>query len=72
MVFHLALWYSGCMKKRIPVSELKKYYEVFGNDPKDLRYVTHAYKDHNNAYYAYMPLAKDAFKNAVYSFNSAV
>lgn len=59
-------------KKRIPVAELKEYYRLSGNDPNDLRLVKHAYKDHNGSYYAYLPLAKDAFKNAVYSFSTTV
>ena len=58
-------------KKRIPVAELKEYYRLSGNNPNDLRLVTHAYKDHNGSYYAYMPLHEDAFKHSVYSFNTA-
>ena len=57
------------MKKRISVDELKKYYAMFG-DPTDLRFVTHAYKDHMNQYYCYIPIAEDCFKNAVYSFST--
>lgn len=56
-------------KTRIPVAELKKYYALFGNDPTDLLYVTHAYRDHNGSYYAIMPLAEGAFKKSAYAFN---
>ena len=53
-------------RKRIPVAELKRYYELCGGDPADLRYVTHAYKDDHGKYFARIPLSDD-FKTMVYS-----
>lgn len=54
-------------KKRIPVAKLKEYYQAFGGDPADLRYVTHAYRDDKGRYFARMPLSQDAWKGVGYS-----
>ncbi len=45
------------MKKRIPVSQLKEYYKSTGNNPDDLMFVKHAYKDDEGRYFAYIPLS---------------
>lgn len=54
------------VKQRIPVSELKQYYAMYGGDPSDLRYVTHAYKNEKLEYFARIPLSDD-LKNMVCS-----